>query len=84
MRAELTAILEKTENGTFIARCAEVPGTESEADSPQEALENLASAITVVFEVNREEAQEEASPNAKYCFITVDIRESKLLSASSA
>lgn len=84
MRADFTAILEPTAEGRVIARCAEVPGTETEADTAQEALENLASAITIVFEVNREEAERESSSRSKQCFITVDIRESKLLSASTA
>ncbi len=84
MRTELTAILEPTASGSIIARCAEIPGIESEAGTSQEALESLADAISIAFEVSRTEAKRDASPQATECFITVDISQSKLLAASTA
>ncbi len=81
MRGQFTAIVEPGEAGVYVARCAEVPGTEVEADSPQAALENLADAITIVFEVNRDEVRNECGPLATLHPITVDLSESRLLSS---
>ena len=78
MRGQFTAIVEPSDDG-YVARCAEVPGTEVEAGSPAEALENLADAITIVFEVNREEVEEESGPLATKHMIEVDLKHSRLL-----
>ncbi|MEM1297010.1 MAG: hypothetical protein AAGH89_16715 [Verrucomicrobiota bacterium] len=80
MRGQFTAILEPGEGDVYVARCAEVPGTEVEADTPQAALEGLADAISIVFEVNRDEVREESGPQATAHPITVDLSESRLLS----
>jgi len=80
MRGEFTAILRRGEGG-FVATCAEVPGTQTEAETEQEALENLVDAVSIVFEVNRSEAVDEAGLQAKRYRIAVDLEESKLLTA---
>ena len=71
MRAELTAIVHRTEDG-FAASCAEVPGAEVEASTEQEALDALVEAVNIVFEVNRNEAVKEAGLDFKQCRIFVD------------
>ena len=88
MRAQFTAILEPGEGGVFHARCKEVPGTEVEAANPRAALETLADAISIVFEVSREvfdgapsREPEPSTPLATVHPITVDLAESRLLSA---
>lgn len=72
MRAELTAIVRRSEEG-FVASCAEVPGTEIEAATEEEALESLVEAVSIVFEVNRNEAMKEAGTDSKQCPICVDL-----------
>lgn len=72
MRAELTAIVRRSEEG-FVASCAEVPGTEIEAATEEEALESLVEAVSIVFEVNRNEAMRDAGTEFKQCQICVDL-----------
>ncbi len=84
MQSQFTAIVHHAPDGTYVARCAEVPGTETEASTEQEALENLADAISIVFEVNREEAMREVSPTAFVRSITVDLEASSLVEALPA
>lgn len=74
MRVDLTAILRRSEFG-FVASCAEVPGTEIEAATEQEALESLMEAVSIVFEVNRIEAMREAGWDAKRCPFSIDLEE---------
>ncbi len=88
MRGQFTAILEPGEGGVFHARCAEIPGAEVEAANPRAALETLADAISIVFEFSREvfddassREPEPSNPQATIHPITVDLAESRLLSA---
>ncbi|MEM0968805.1 MAG: hypothetical protein AAGJ31_05610 [Verrucomicrobiota bacterium] len=55
MRGEFTAILRPGEEGGFIASCAEFPGTEAEAETEREAIENLVDAVSITLEFQREE-----------------------------
>lgn len=71
MRAELTAIVRRSEGG-FVASCAEVPGTEIEAATEQEALESLVEAVSIVFEVNRNESMRDLGGEFKRCTIVLD------------
>jgi predicted RNase H-like HicB family nuclease len=79
--AEFTAILTPGEDG-FVASCAEVPGTQTEAATEREALENLVDAVSIVFEVNRNEAVRDAPAGAKHYRISVDLDQSQLLNAN--
>lgn len=53
-----TAILHRGEadEGGFWATCLEVPGANGQGETQQECLEDLASAVKLIIEVNREEA----------------------------
>ncbi len=71
MRYEFTAILERTE-GWYIAQCPEVPAANGQGRTVEAVLENLAQAIELIFEVQREEALAEASPNAIFTTVTLE------------
>ncbi len=55
---QLTAILHRgdTDEGGFWATCLEVPGANGQGETKQECLEDLASAVKLMLEVNEEEA----------------------------
>jgi predicted RNase H-like HicB family nuclease len=55
---KLTAILHRGEpdEGGFWATCLEVPGANGQGDDKAECLENLASAVQMILEVNEAEA----------------------------
>ena len=50
---ELTATFEPNEDGGYIAYIEEIPGINSQGDTIEEAKENLADAINLVFEERR-------------------------------
>ena len=50
---ELTAIFEPCDEGGYIAYIEEIPGINSQGDTIEEAKENLADAINLVFEERR-------------------------------
>jgi len=54
MKAEFTAVIERDADW-FIAYCPEVPGANGQGRSKEEALENLAEAISLVLEDRRED-----------------------------
>jgi predicted RNase H-like HicB family nuclease len=54
MKAEFTAVIER-DGDWFIAYCPEVPGANGQGRSKEEALENLAEAISLVLEDRRED-----------------------------
>ena len=54
---KLTAVFEKVPEG-YIAFVEELPGANTQADSLQEARENLAEAVEMVMEANRSLAEE--------------------------
>jgi len=47
---ELTAVYEPCDEGGFVAYIEEIPGINSQGDSIEEAKENLADAINLMFE----------------------------------
>ncbi len=53
-----TAILHRGEadEGGFWATCLEVPGADGQGETQQECVEDLANAVNLIIEVNREEA----------------------------
>lgn len=73
MRAQLTAIVRRSPEG-FVASCAEVPGTEVVSATERDALETLIDAVSIVLEVNRNDAFREAGSNAKRYEIEVDLK----------
>ena len=60
-----TAILHQGEpgEGGFWATCMEVPGANGQGETRQECLDDLAAAVKLILEVNREEAFRD-DPNA--------------------
>ena len=56
-KMKLTAVFEKVPEG-YIAFVEELPGANTQADSLQEARENLAEAVEMVMEANRSLAEE--------------------------
>ena len=49
----LTAVYEPAEEGGFIAYIEEIPGINSQGETMEEAKENLADAINLMFEKRR-------------------------------
>jgi predicted RNase H-like HicB family nuclease len=72
MHGEFTAVVSRSEDGGFVASCAEIPGIVAEAESEAEAIANLSDSIAIAFEVNRDEAFREATPGARRLPVTVD------------
>jgi predicted RNase H-like HicB family nuclease len=58
---EYTAIIEKTEDGWFIAHCAEVPNAHTQGQTIEEAKENLKDAIELILDCEREIAMKKVS-----------------------
>ena len=58
---EYTAIIEKTEDGWYIAHCAEIPNAHTQGQTIEEAQENLKDAIVLILDCEREIAIKKAS-----------------------
>ena len=50
MKGELTAIIEKAEEGGYWAICPEVPGANGQGETVEEAKENLKEAVALILE----------------------------------
>ena len=59
-----TAVYTRVPEGGYTAMIEEIPGAISEGESIEEARENLADALRMVLECNREIARKEESPSA--------------------
>jgi predicted RNase H-like HicB family nuclease len=57
MKLQLTAVFEQVPNG-YIGYVEELPGANTQADTLEEARENLAEAVELVLEANRALAEE--------------------------
>jgi predicted RNase H-like HicB family nuclease len=55
MRNEFTAIIERDKEW-FVAYCPEIPGSNGQGRTKEEARENLAEAIALILEDRREDA----------------------------
>jgi predicted RNase H-like HicB family nuclease len=57
----LTAILHRggADEGGFWATCLEVPGANGQGETEEECLRDLAAAVSLILEVNEEEAMRE-------------------------
>lgn len=56
---KFTALLERGDQGWWVATCPEVPGAITQGRTVEEARENLKDAIHLMLEDMREDAQEE-------------------------
>ena len=70
MRNEFTAIFER-DCEWYIAYCLEIPGANGQGKTKEEARDDLAEAITLMLEYQREKALREASPDAEREIIVV-------------
>ena len=51
---EYTAIIEQTDDGWYIAHCAEIPNAHTQGQTIEEAQENLKDAIDLILDCERE------------------------------
>lgn len=51
----LTTVFEEAEEGGYIGYVAELPGANTQGDTIEETRENLAEAIQLILETNREQ-----------------------------
>jgi predicted RNase H-like HicB family nuclease len=61
----LTAIYEEAEEGGYIGYVAELPGANTQGETLAEARENLAEAIQLILEANREQFEQRFTPASK-------------------
>jgi len=61
----LTAVYEEAEEGGYVAYVAELPGANTQGETLDEARENLAEAIQLILEANRENFEKYFSTTAK-------------------
>jgi predicted RNase H-like HicB family nuclease len=64
MHNEFTAIIEEGDNGWWVATSPEVPVAVGQGRTVDAAREDLAAAISLVLEYQREQAEAKASPTA--------------------
>ena len=57
----LTAIFEEAEEGGYIGYVAELPGANTQGETLEEVRENLAEAIELILNSNREEFEKTSS-----------------------
>jgi predicted RNase H-like HicB family nuclease len=55
----LTAVFQPAEEGGYIAFVEELPGANTQGETLEEARENLAEAVALILEANREAAEQE-------------------------
>jgi len=61
----LTTVFEEAEEGGYIGYVAELPGANTQGETIEETRENLAEAIQLILETNREQFERQLSPGAK-------------------
>lgn len=61
----LTAIYEEAEEGGYIGYVAELPGANTQGETMEEVRKNLAEAIQLILETNREEFEKRLPPGTK-------------------
>lgn len=57
MKNDFTAVYQPAEEGGYVAFAEEVPGAWTQGETIEEARENLAEAIQLVLETNREQSR---------------------------
>ncbi|MDR1740155.1 MAG: type II toxin-antitoxin system HicB family antitoxin [Bacteroidales bacterium] len=73
---EYTAIIRKTEDGWYAAKCAQIPEAITQGSSIEEARANLADAIDLVLQQKKEQTIREVKkqqPFYKYIFRKVAV-----------
>lgn len=61
----LTTIFEEAEEGGYIGYVAELPGANTQGETIEETRENLAEAIQLILETNRDQFERQLPPGAK-------------------
>jgi predicted RNase H-like HicB family nuclease len=61
----LTTIYEEAEEGGYIGYVAELPGANTQGETLDEVRENLAEAIQLILEANREQFEKQLPPGSK-------------------
>jgi len=61
----LTTIFEEAEEGGYIGYVAELPGANTQGDTMDEVRENLAEAIQLILEANREQFERQLQPEGE-------------------
>ena len=64
MRNEFTAIIEPASEGGYWAYCPEVPGANGQGETLDEVRHDLAEAIRLMLEIQRDDAGRSLSPGA--------------------
>lgn len=72
-RIELTAIYEPCEEGGFIAYIEEIPGINTQGDTLDDAKENLADAINLMFQETRDNFKKSFLPKRKIITQTLSL-----------
>jgi len=62
MQRNFTAILQKTDDGWWVANCLEVEGAITQGRTKSEALENLEDAIRMILDYRTEKLERRSSP----------------------
>ncbi|HMO66263.1 MAG TPA: type II toxin-antitoxin system HicB family antitoxin [Verrucomicrobiota bacterium] len=71
MKNEFTARLVR-DGGWWVALCDEVPEANGQGTTRTEALDSLSSAIRLVLEERRQEAEAEARPSSEKVLVALD------------
>jgi predicted RNase H-like HicB family nuclease len=61
----LTTVFEEAEEGGYIGYIAELPGANTQGETLEEARENLAEAMRLILEANREQFERQLQPGSK-------------------
>jgi predicted RNase H-like HicB family nuclease len=61
----LTTVFEEAEEGGYIGYIAELPGANTQGETLEEARENLAEAMQLILEANREQFERQLQPGSK-------------------
>jgi predicted RNase H-like HicB family nuclease len=61
----LTTVFEEAEEGGYIGYVAELPGANTQGETLEETRENLAEAIQLILEANREQFERQLQPGCK-------------------
>jgi predicted RNase H-like HicB family nuclease len=64
VKNEFTAIIERGDDGWWVASCPEVPGANGQGRTIEAVKEDLVAAIELMLELRREMGLKEASPGA--------------------
>jgi predicted RNase H-like HicB family nuclease len=70
----LTTIFEEAEEGGFIGYVAELPGANTQGETLEEVRQNLAEAIELILNSNREEFEKSFSSSGKVTRETLVLR----------